>query len=103
MSIYNEGDSFSIRVKLFDEDGAAVVPDTARYKIEDLTSGRNIRAYTDLAVAAEMDVSITSSDNVILSERSRLERRQLVIQTNHGEDDQRVGTYEWDVRNLQGS
>lgn len=102
MSIKNEGDSFSIIAKQFDVDGSPFTPSTARYRIHDITNDRSIRSWTTITPDTEMTIYITSGDNVIISERSRLEHRQLTIQTNYDEDNQKVGVFDWDVRNLLG-
>jgi hypothetical protein len=98
----NEGDSFTLRFSMYSEDRLPTTPTTARYKIECLTNKRNIRNWTTLTVAQEIDISIEPDDNVILTEGSRVERRQMTVQTDYGTTTQNVFTREWDVRNLQG-
>lgn len=99
--IVNEGSSFSLNCKPYD-DGESVTPGTARYKIECLTNGRTVHNWATLTASASMDIPVIPDDNVILSEQNRVERRQMQVQTDFDTDDQGVFYYEWDVKNLQG-
>jgi hypothetical protein len=99
--IKNEEDSFNLYAKSYDEDDEPSTPTTARYKIECLTSGRNIRAWTTLTPAQSMLIAVEPDDNAIVYNANRLERRQLTVQTDFDTVTQKVKTIEWDVRNLQ--
>lgn len=102
MNSYNEDTSFTLLVELYDEDREALTPQTARYRIECLTSKSSIRSWTTLSAGPVLTIPVEPDDNVIVNERNRVERRQLTIQTDYDTTSQRVFTREWDVRNLQG-
>ncbi len=97
--IRNEETSFELTVKSSFA-GILTTPATARYKIKCLTTNRSIRDWTELTPASEMTIDVTPDDNVIINSSDRTERRQLQIQTDYDTDTQKVGFYEWDVRNL---
>lgn len=98
--VINEETTFNLTVKPFDQNRVALTPTTARYKVDCLTNGRSIRGWTTLTASASMSIPIVSADNVILTDGSRVERRQLQVQTDFGTSTQNVFAYEWDVRNL---
>jgi hypothetical protein len=99
---YLEGTSASRTVTFLDEDGASALPTTLRYRIDCLTSKREVRDWTTLTPAVSVVIPITPDDNEIQDSRNPTERKQMVVQSNHGTDEQVVGEYEWLVTNLQG-
>lgn len=99
---YNEGQSATITITFQDDDGTIVTPTTARYRIDCLTTKQEVRDWTTITPASTVTIAITPSDNAIISDRNDTERKQMVIQTDHGTDDQAVEYSEWTVKNLQG-
>jgi hypothetical protein len=98
----NEGQSATVTIVFRDDDGVATTPGTLRYRIDCLTTGRMVRDWTTLTPASSVDIPITPADNAIKSSRNATERKQLVVQTEYGTDDQAVEYVEWTVKNLQG-
>jgi hypothetical protein len=94
-----EGSSFTATV-YFRESDASTVPTTARYRIDDRTTGDAIRAWTDLTPAASIDISITPSDNAMVSGLTRDERRQITVETNTGLDTQTRERAYWTVKSI---
>lgn len=99
---YNEGQSATVNIVFQDDEEALVVPTTLRYRIDCLTTGRTVRDWTTLTPASTVAIPITPSDNAILNTRNASERKQMVIQTDYGTDDQAVEYSEWIVKNLLG-
>lgn len=102
MKSYYEDDSFNRYVEFYNEDSEAYTPTTVRYRIHCLTTDTSIRSWTTLTPANPLTIAVTPDDNVIVSERNRVERRQMTIQADFDTDTQKVSTYEWDVTNLKG-
>jgi hypothetical protein len=99
---YNEGQSATVNIVFQDDDNVATTPTTLRYRIDCLTNRRQVRDWTTLTPASSVSIPITPSDNAILNTRNDVERRQMVIQTEYGTNDQAVEYSEWTVKNLQG-
>jgi hypothetical protein len=94
-----EESSFTATVYFRDVD-TATVPTTARYRIDDRTTGDAIRAWTDLTPAASIEISITPDDNKIVSSSRRSERRQITVETNTGLDTQTRERAFWTVNSI---
>lgn len=99
---YNEGQSFTANFKFFDSAWLPSSPLTARYRIDCLTTGKAIVEWTAVTATQEIDIEVAPETNVIQSSNNPRERKQMVVQSNHGTSTQSVQTSEWDVKNLQG-
>jgi hypothetical protein len=99
---YNEGQSFTATFKFFDASNFPSSPITARYRIDCLSSGQEVRGWTELTPAQSIDIAVTPSDNAIKDSRNSVERKQIVVQSNYGTESQSVQDSEWEVKNLQG-
>lgn len=80
---------------------ASTVPTTVRYRIDCSTTGKAIRAWTGLTPAASITITITPSDNEIVSNTRREERRQLTVETNTGLDTQTRERVYWNVKSIE--
>ena len=82
---------------------AASIPTTIHYRIDCLTTKREIVDWTLVAVpAAWNDITITDSHNQILGNRNRRERKQLLIKVDNGLSTQLISSRSWMVDNLCG-
>lgn len=99
---YNEGQSFTATFKFFDSGYVPSSPTTARYRVDCLTTGNEIRGWTTVTPAQTLNISVSPEDNRIVSSANPFERRQLVVQSNYGTSTQSVQTSDWLVKNLQG-
>jgi len=97
---FQEGSSFTATA-YFRLGNASTVPTTARYRIDDSTTGDAIRAWTDLTPAASIEIAITPDDNQIVSSTRREERRQITIETNTGLDTQTRERLTWVVKRIE--
>lgn len=95
-----EKSSFTATAYFRDGD-AGTTPTTARYRIDDITSGDNIRAWTDLTPAESIDITITPDDNQITTSGKRENRRQLTVETNTDLDTQTRERVFWTVKNIE--
>ena len=99
---YNEGQSFTATFKFFDSSFLPSTPTTARYRIDCLTSGAIVKDWTELTAAQTIAVAVSPDDNKIQNSNNPSERKQMVVQSNHGTDVQSVQKSDWTVENLQG-
>lgn len=81
---------------------AASIPTTVRYRIDCLKSGAEVRGWTSVTPAANVTISITSSDNQIQDNSSHTERKQIIVQADTGLATQVNGPKVWTVTNLVG-
>lgn len=101
--VVNELSSCTVTVSFTDEDGAAVVPVSASYRIDDVASGAEVRAATAFpSLAASVDLEIAAADNAILDSAHSQERRLLTVQATYGPAGARQlnEEFRWVVRNL---
>lgn len=80
----NERSSFPVTVSFLDEDGVAVVPTAATYRIDDEVNRRNIQPATAFpSLASSVDVWITSDQNFIIRSRNAFEIRTLTVEFDY--------------------
>lgn len=98
-----EGSAFQGTVNFRDRaTGTASTPSSVKYRIDCLTTGKEIRGWTTMAAASTATVSVTASDNELVSQGNSYERRQLTISADHDASGQHRGTVVWRVENIRG-
>lgn len=102
----NERSDFALAVSFLDEDGVAVVPTAATYRIDDQLSRRSIQSSTAFpSLASSVDLWITSDQNFIIKSRSAYEIRTVTVEYDYESDDgPKHGTaeYRYKLVNLYG-
>lgn len=86
-----------------DKHGRLEEPTSIRYRIDCLTTGRQVRPWTEVPTpAAKIEITLTSADNAIFGSKER-ERRLVTVVAAYGpgSDDQVTGEFRYDVRNLK--
>lgn len=106
MDEVNEGDNFNVILAWKDADGAAVTPQSAVYRIDDVNSGSQIRGETSLNSTSTETINITGADTVILDQSNRHEGRRLTATAVYGTDGagqpkQKTVEYEFQVNNTR--
>lgn len=97
----NEGTSCVVEVAFTDEDGAAVVPTAATYRIDCASTGTAILASTAISsLAAEVSVLVTGTQNRIVGANG-FERRVLTVEYSYGVGKAGKEEYEFLVKNLR--
>ena len=81
---------------------AASIPTTIRYRIDCLKTRTKIRDWTSVSAAANVTITITASDNEIIDDSNRLERKQIIVQADNGLSTQVNGKAFWKIENLTG-
>lgn len=104
MEYINEASTMTVRARFFDTANDLVVPLGVSYSITDLTNGRVVRDWTDVTPAAEVDIVISATDNLLFNTRTakRFEQRVVTFKVNAGEPTQRTAEIEYWLRNLSG-
>jgi len=98
---YNELSAVVITVEPLDPSGAAFTPTTARYRLDDCRTEKQLIPWTDLVVAESMLIDIPGSVNEIQDDTlNKPEEKLLTVNTDNGLETQQYEQYLYRVRNL---
>ena len=82
---------------------AEAIPTTIHYRVDCLTTGRQITAWTSVTPLAQTaNIVITAAQNQILSDGNKRETKQITIKLDSGLATQIIKSKQWIVSNLQG-
>jgi hypothetical protein len=98
--IVNEGTTSYLSVTFKDKDGAAQAPASARYRIDCLTTGTAILAWTALVVGSTIEITITPVQNAIQTATNPIERKLVTVEGTYTSTDKVVDEYEYQVKNM---
>jgi hypothetical protein len=104
LSSFNERSTVVLTVAFTDDDGAAVTPDSATYRIDDRASRTAILAATVIgSLSTSVDLTITSEQNAIVKPRKAFEVRTVTIEFDYdGSTKHGTAQYEYKLVNLYG-
>jgi len=94
-----EASSFDLTA-YFRTANVGTVPTTARYRIDSISTGNNVRAWTDLTPAESITIPITPDDTA-MSTLDRQERKQITVEINQGLDTQVRRSIDFKVDNIR--
>lgn len=97
-----EGDFFTLTASFYDEEDAAALPASIRYQIYCKTSGTLVRDWTDVVIDTEVEITVTSEDNVIQDDSHNWELKQLILEATITDEKKKSAKFEWRVENLRG-
>ncbi len=101
MDNVNEKTTSLITVAFRDENGGAVTPSAASYRIDDALSGAAIRPLTDLGPGGpSVEITITDAENRILVPENSTEERLLTVFFTYGAGKKGNAEYRYIVKNL---
>lgn len=95
-----EGSSFNATA-YFRLAGTASASTTAKYRVDCLTTGKELTDWTTLTPAVSITIPITATHNAIQWQRNRFERKQLIVASDPGETDQTRDKITWKVENIE--
>ena len=82
---------------------AASTPTTIHYRVDCLTTKRQITDWTSVSSpAASNTIVITSAENQILDDSNAREKKQITIKLDSGLTTQQIKPKQWTVENIQG-
>lgn len=97
-----EGSTWLVTAAFTDDNGIAVTPTSARYRIDDVKSGQNIVAAADVpSLGSSAEIEITPAQNAVINDRYAIEPRRLTLVFVYGAARQRVAEYKYDLINLR--
>lgn len=92
----------TVRARFFNDQKTATVPTTARYRLRDVTNGRTIVDWTDLAPDTFVDIQILPDSNVIYRDSVLYQENSLVVQADADLPTQWTDEYRYQITNLKG-
>ena len=99
-----EGSAFPLPVYLrLRSTAAAATPTTIHYRIDCLTTGREVADWTSVAAASNATIAVTGTHNAILNDCNSRETKQLTVMVDDGLATQYREAVTWTVENLYGS
>jgi hypothetical protein len=102
----NERSDFPILIEFLDEDGIAVTPTAATYRIDDKLNRSVIQPATSFpSLASSVDLWITSDQNHIIRSRNAYEIRTVTVEFDYDSDDgpkHATAEYRYKLVNLHG-
>lgn len=100
----SEGSHAFVTVYWYDEDGAAVTPTAATYRLDDVASGQAILAATSISSLSTSNLlTITPAQNTILRSKNRFEERRLTVVFTYSSGAKTgTGEFVYAIKNLFG-
>jgi len=95
-----EGSSFNATA-YFRSAGSASASTTAKYRVDCLTTGKQLTDWTSLTPAVSISIALTATHNAIQWQSNRFERKQLIVASDPGETDQTRDKVTWKVENIE--
>lgn len=84
------------------ETAAASAPTTVHYRLDCLTTGTELKDWTDITAAAEVAIAVTATHNAIQSDMNDFERKQLTVAADKDLPTQQTHAVRWRIENLYG-
>jgi hypothetical protein len=79
---------------------SASTPTSVRYRVDCLTTGRQIINWTEVSPASSVTITIPGTSNEIVDSSNNLEVRQIHVIADYGLSTQLAASKEWRVRNI---
>lgn len=100
---FNERSTVVLTATFTDDDGVAVTPDVATYRIDDEASRTNIQPATSIGpLSSSVALVITDEQNAIIRPRSKFEIRTVTVEWDYDTDKHGTAQYRYKVLNLYG-
>lgn len=96
----NENSSAYLTLRLKDKNGNAAVPSTIQYRVDCLTTGTAVRAWTYASTASIVEIQLDSSDTAIQNDAFKYETKRVTVKANYGGNDDATEEYDFLVKNL---
>ena len=97
-----ERNSITVNAYFRDSSNAASAPTTVHYRIDDLSTKRNITGWTSASAASSVNIVIKSAENKIIDHANARERRQITVAADKGTTTETRDTIEYFIENILG-
>lgn len=99
----NEQSTAYLTVTFRNKAGAAEAPVTAKYRIHDVGSGTEVRAWTAITdPAGSVELTFSPEDNTLLVADNPVEQRRVTVVGTYGDHDAVTSEFIYEVVNLRG-
>ena len=95
-----EGSAFEA-IAYFRQAGTAQASTTAKYRVDCLTTGKELTDWTSLTVGASITIPLTATHNAIQWQTNRFETKQLIVASDPDATDQTRDRVTWKVENIE--
>jgi hypothetical protein len=103
-TLWQEGSAFDATVNFrARSSSAASTPTSIKYRLDCLTTQREVLGWTTVSAASSVTISVTGAQNAIQSDANDYETKQLTVMADDGLATQFRGVKRWRVENLYGS
>ena len=103
MERVNEKSTAYLTVTFRDKAGAAQAPASARYRIDDVATGQQVRDDTDIdAPGSTVELRLEVEDNTLKNAIAAAEQRRVTVVAEYGAGDAVRAEYIYEVVNLVG-
>lgn len=103
MERVNEKSTAYLTVTFRNKAGAAQAPTSAKYRIDDVTTGQQVRGDTDIASPdSTVEVTLTVDDNTLKNPIAAAEQRRVTVTGTYGDGDEVRAEHIYEVLNLAG-
>ena len=96
-----EGSAFAAIAYFRTTAGAAGASATAKYRVDCLTTGKELTDWTALTPAVSISIPITATHNAIQWQSNRIEKKQLIVASDPDAADQTRDKAVWTVENIE--
>jgi hypothetical protein len=96
----NEGSTGYIAISFFDQVGAAANPTSVEYRVDCLSTARQILDWTTITPATSVEIQLTPAQNAILNPANSVEKKLVTVRAQYGAGEAQTDQFEYVVRNL---
>lgn len=102
LPVIPEGTTSYLSVTFKNKSGVATAPSSATWQAIDLDTGTSMKSSTAITpIADTVEVTIPPSVNAIHDESRKMETRRIIVIGVYGADDAVVGTFDYNLRNVE--
>ncbi len=97
----NEKKSITLLAEFFDDNGEAVQPSSGSYRIDDVSSGDEVKGDTPFTpTGVTHEIKITAAENAIVNSAKKSEVKRVTVSWNYGIGKDSNDEYKYKVINL---
>ena len=97
----NEESTAFLGVSFYDKNDELTTPTSVTYRVDCLTNNSELRDWTGVAPQSQIEITLDTSDNVIIDQGNFTEIRLVTIEAYYGVADKLTTTYQYLVKNLR--
>lgn len=100
---WNEGSGFSVTANFRNRATAsAVTPTTVQYRLDCLTTAREVLPWTTVSPSTGASIAITGAQNAIIDDCNDFEKKQVTVMTDEGLSTQSRAVAVYTIDNIYG-